>query len=134
MQLKGIYFFETYAPVVQWTTVSLIIILEIILQLKSNQDDITAVFIHAKLEENEKVYVKMPKGFEQYDKHGKQRVIILKNTLYVIHQRPRDFLKYLTQKLIASGMIQYNLDPCLFIGDKFICIVYVDDLIFWAKD
>ena len=63
MQLKGIYFFETYAPVVQWTTVSLIIILEIILQLKSNQDDITAVFIHAKLEKNEKVYVKMPKGF-----------------------------------------------------------------------
>ena len=39
------------------------IILEIIVQLKSNQDDITAVFIHAKLEENEKVYVKMPKGF-----------------------------------------------------------------------
>ena len=76
----------------------------------------------------------MPKGFKQYDKHGKQRVIILNNTLYAIHQRPRDFLKYLTQKLIASGMIQYNLDPCLFIGEKFISIVYVDVIIFWAKD
>ena len=31
-------------------------------------------------------------------------------------------------------MLQYNLDPCLFIGDKVICIVYVDGLLFWAKD
>ena len=31
-------------------------------------------------------------------------------------------------------MLQSNLDPCIFIGDKVICIVYVDDLIFWAKD
>ena len=31
-------------------------------------------------------------------------------------------------------MLQYNLDPCIFIIDKVICIVYVYDLIFWAKD
>ena len=31
-------------------------------------------------------------------------------------------------------MLQYNIDTCLFIGDKVICIVYVDNLIFWAKD
>ena len=50
MQLKEIYFFATYAPVVQWTTICLMPILEIILQLKSKQGDITAAFIHAKLE------------------------------------------------------------------------------------
>ena len=26
------------------------------------------------------------------------------------------------------------MDPCIFIVEKFICIVYVADLIFWAKD
>ena len=31
-------------------------------------------------------------------------------------------------------MLQSNIDPCLFIGVKVICIIYVDDLIFWAKD
>ena len=30
-------------------------------------------------------------------------------------------------------MLQSNLDTCIFIGDKIICIVYVADLIFWAK-
>ena len=27
-----------------------------------------------------------------------------------------------------------TLDPCLFVGDKVICICYVDDILFWAKD
>ena len=50
MQLEVIYYFETYVPVVQWTTISLMLILEILLQLKSEQGDIAAAFIHAKLE------------------------------------------------------------------------------------
>jgi hypothetical protein len=29
-------------------------------------------------------------------------------------------------------MVQSKLDPCLFVGEKVICISYVDDLIFWA--
>ena len=32
-QLEGIDFFETYAPVVQWTTVRLILILDVLLNL-----------------------------------------------------------------------------------------------------
>ena len=31
-------------------------------------------------------------------------------------------------------MIKSNLDTCLFIHEKFVFIVYLDDLIFWAKD
>ncbi len=39
-QLEGIDFFETYAPVVQWTTIRLMFILEILLGLKSKQGDV----------------------------------------------------------------------------------------------
>ena len=76
----------------------------------------------------------MLKKFEQYDKRGKRRVLRLKKTLYGLRQIPRAFCKYLIQKLLASGMLQSNIDPCLFIGDKVICIFYVDDLIFCSKD
>ncbi len=43
-QLKGINLFETYAPVVQWTTIRLMFILEILLGLKSMQGDVTCAF------------------------------------------------------------------------------------------
>ena len=128
-QLEGVDFFETYAPVVQWSTVRLMLILEILLKLKSKQGDITAAFLHADVPENENVYVEMPRGF---DKKGK--VLKLKKTLYGLRQSPRAFWQYLTEKLEANGMKQSELDPCLFIGEKVICIVYVDDLLFWAKE
>jgi hypothetical protein len=48
-QLEGIDFFETYAPVVQWTMIHLMIILEILLDLKPMQGDITCAFLHADL-------------------------------------------------------------------------------------
>ena len=82
MQLEGIYLFETYAPVFQRTTIPLVIIFEILLQLKSNQGDIAAAFLHAKLEENEKIFVDMPKLFGQYIKYGKRSLLRLKKNLY----------------------------------------------------
>jgi hypothetical protein len=38
----------------------------------------------------------------------------------------------LIEKMAICGMVQSKLDPCLFIGEKVICITYVDDLMFWA--
>ena len=61
MQLEGIYSFETYMRVVQCTTVRLMIIIEIMLQLESKQGDTTAEFIHAKPEENERLFVETQK-------------------------------------------------------------------------
>ena len=43
-QLEGIDFFETYKPVVQWNSVCLLLILEVMMDLKSNQGDITTDF------------------------------------------------------------------------------------------
>ncbi len=85
-QLEGIDFFETYAPVVQWTTVCLMLILENLLGLKSNQADVTAAFLHATLGEDEKVYVEMPLGFKQCSSNRKYKVLCLKKTLYGLHQ------------------------------------------------
>ncbi len=48
-QIEGIDFFETYALVVQWTTIRLMFILEILVGLKSKQGDITCAFLHADL-------------------------------------------------------------------------------------
>jgi len=98
-QIEGIDFFKTYAPVVQWTTIRLMFILEILLGLKSKQGDITCAFLHADLEPGENVYVDMPLGFAQYSKDGTKKCLKLKKTLYGLRQSPRAF----SEKLETCG-------------------------------
>ena len=131
MQIGGVDSFETYAPVVQWTTVRLMLNLEVLLDLKSKQSDVnvTAAFLHADLEEGENVYVDMPLGFR---KEG--HVLSLRKTLYGLRQSPRAFWKYLTEKMESVGLRQSDFDPCLFIGDTVIAVCFVDDILFWSVD
>ena len=114
------------APVVQF--------LEILLGLKSMQGDVTCAFLHTDLEENITFYIDMPMGFAQYGKNGKNMCLKLNKTLYGLRQSPRALWKYITVKLEACGFEQSKFDLCLFIGPDVICVVYVDDLIFWSKD
>ena len=45
-QREGIDYFETFAPVVQWLTVRLILVMTILLNLETKQIDYTSAFIH----------------------------------------------------------------------------------------
>ena len=133
-QIEGVDYFVTYAPVVQWTTIRLMLILECVLDLKSKQGDVTCAFLHAKLPPEEKVYLEMPRGFKQYGKNKRAKVLSLKRTLYGLRQSPRAFWKYMVEKLEICGMKQSDLDPCLFIGPNCIAVMYVDDILMWSTD
>jgi hypothetical protein len=93
MQLEGVDFFETYAPVVQWTTIWLTFILEVLLGLKSKQGEVTCAFLHADFAPDETVYVDMPLRFNTKNKNGKHQVLKLNKTLYGLRQSPRAFLE-----------------------------------------
>ncbi len=98
MQLERVDFFETYAPVVHWTTIWLMFVLEVLLGLKSKQGDVTCAFIHADLAPDETVYVDMPLRFNTKSKNGKRKVLKLNKTLYGLCQSPRAFLEIYIQK------------------------------------
>ena len=59
-QLEGIDYFETWAPVVQWSTIRIVMIIAAKLRYCSAQCDITAAFIHAFLPPEETIYVEQP--------------------------------------------------------------------------
>jgi len=48
--VEGIDFFDTFAPVVNWTTVCIMLILSVILGLATKQVDYTAAFLHAPID------------------------------------------------------------------------------------
>ena len=96
---------------VQWTTVILMLILEVLLGLKSKQGNVTAAFLHDNLGEDEKVFVYMPLGLKVKGNNGRNKVLKLKKTLHGLGQSPRAFWKYMTSKMEICGMVQSKMDP-----------------------
>jgi Reverse transcriptase (RNA-dependent DNA polymerase) len=114
--------------VVGWTALRLLLILSCVLGLATKQVDYTAAFIHAPLGEEEQVFVEHPRGFGQPGK-----VLRLNRSLYGLKQSPRNFYTHLKGNLEAIGFkAATDVDPCLFISDKCICLVYVDDTLFYS--
>jgi hypothetical protein len=126
-QTEGVDFFETFAPVVEWTTVRFLLIMSIVLGLHSAQVDYVAAFVQADIDTE--VYVEMPRGFSQSGK-----VLKLKKSLYGLKQSPRNHYQNLRVKLEHLGFVACDADPCLFVSDKVIALVYVDDTLFFARD
>ena len=129
-QTHGVDFFETWSPVVQWSTIRLMMILSAKLGLKSAQADITAAFVHATVEKGENIYVRQPRGFVGDPAY----CLKLNRALYGLRQAPRYFFQHLKKRIEICGATQSHLDPCLFIGPNIIVITYVDDLLIYSRD
>jgi hypothetical protein len=125
-QIEGIDYFETYAPVVQWMTVRVILIMTILLHLENKQIDYTAAFLQAPI--NHDVYVEMPKLFAVNGKVWK-----LQRAIYGLKDAPRAYFVHTKNKLEELGFRQSDADPCLFISPTVICLIYVDDALFVYK-
>jgi len=57
----------------------------------------------------------------------------LKKSLYGLRQSPRNFFEHLKSKFAKLGFRQATSDPCLFIIENFVCIVYVEDTLFFSS-
>jgi hypothetical protein len=126
-QVEGVDYFETFAPVVMWLTVRLLLIMSILLELETTQIDYTAAFVHAPIDCL--VHVAMPPGFGVPGQVWK-----LRKSLYGLAQSPRNYFIYTRDKLIKMGFVQSEADPCLFISGDIICLVYVDDALLFYKN
>jgi hypothetical protein len=126
LQKEGIDFFETYAPVVQWSTIRLLLSTVLTEKWTTRQVDYTNAFAQAEL--NEEVYVEFPRLFGPPS--GEDRVLELKKSLYGLRQAPRTFFEKLKAGLEERGWTQSVVDPCLFLKQGMMCVIYVDDTIF----
>ena len=125
-QQEGVDFFKTFAPVVSWTTIRLMLILALVLGLYTPQVEYTADFLHAPIDKD--VYVEMPHGFSEPAK-----VLKLKKSLNGLKQAPRNFFQHLLKgNLEGIGFTSSPADLCLFISEKVICVVYVDDTLLFS--
>ena len=130
---KGIDFDETFSPVVAWSTVRLLLILAITKGLKMRQVDYIQAFTQAELDDD--VYMHIPAGFYYENPlNNNYKVLKLKRNLYGLTVASRNWFLKLSKGLFDRGFKPSEIDPCLYIKDDIICLVYVDDTIFFAKE
>jgi len=136
-QQYGINYWNTYALVVQWSTVQLMPILLTILGLASCQIDYVQAFPQAA--PNDPIYMCIPQGW-YYDVttrclclhadpayHDKSYFIELKHNLYGCKQAAHNWYMHLVKGLLAHGFHQSTIDPCHFICSDCIIVLYMDD-------
>ena len=144
-QKYGVDYWETYAPVVHWSTVRMVLVLSALLKLKSRQVDYTQAFPQAPLDDD--VFMRIPQGW-YYDPVSKQltqhtddpwhidkaHFICLKRNINGVKQAARNWYLHLQKGLLHCGFIQSKIDPCLFIRNDCIIVLYTDDCLFFAND
>ena len=117
------------------------------INIKPRQADFVTAYLNAKLEDNEAVYVSLPKGFDEWLKETKQEtynhklareliehlerfIIKLKKTLYGLKQAAREWYTTMTNWFIKNGYRISDADPCLMILEKGdLAFAWVDNLI-----
>ena len=129
-QVIGVDVFDTYAPVVQWSSVRLCFILSTILGLASRQVDYTNAFVQAEVKTE--MFVELPKGFDPPS--DPDSILRLNKNLYGSRDAPLAWFETLQASLLKRGFVSSSIDPCLFIHKDMLVLCFVDDLIYVGPD
>lgn len=116
--------FETYAPVVSFSSVRLFLAWSLMLNWYTCTIDFSNAFIQASL--SEPTFIHLPRGFRS--SAGSSTCLRLKKSLYGLSVAPRLWFQHLLKALKGEGLIQSKHDPCLMYRKDLIVICHVDDL------
>ncbi|KAL7474652.1 hypothetical protein ACHAW6_000616, partial [Cyclotella cf. meneghiniana] len=125
-------YFDTYAPVVTWFAIRIIITISILFELTLQQIDFVQAYPQAPIKTD--MYMELPKGIKTCHGNSKDHVLMLLSNLYGQKQVGHVWNSFLVEKLLSLGFQQSFIDECVFYCDDVIFIVYVDDGIFLGPD
>ena len=130
MQRWGVDYYETYAPVVNWISVRILMAISLIHNLDTKSIDFVLAFPQAELTRD--VFMELPYGFE----HGYkgEYVLKLKKNLYGLADASYNWFQKLTEGLESEGFKRSEIDQCVFLRADCVIMVYVDDMIALAKN
>jgi hypothetical protein len=131
-QVYGMNYFETYAPVVSWFVIRLMIIFGIIFCWALRQVDFVMAFPQAPTEMD--IYMELPKCIKTATGNSKDHVVKLLKNIYGQKQAGRVWNSFLVDKLTSLGYTSLLVYDCVFFRGDIIFMVYVDDGIFLGND
>ena len=132
-QVYGVDYHETFAPVVRFTSIRLIMSIAINLNMYIHQMDVKTAFLNGKL--NEDVYIEIPDGVDgDYSK----QCCKLNRSLYGLKQSPLSWNIILDQFLQDNKLIRSEADFGVYVktvdSNHLIVTIYVDDLLIASEN
>jgi histone deacetylase 1/2 len=123
-QTKGVNYWDTYAPLVQWSTTRLFLTMGVLRGWHCRQLDFVLAYTQADVECE--IYMEIPRGFT-VDGNPKDYALRLEKNLYGLKQAGRVWNQHLTRQLLALGFTQSEIDPCVFYRGTCVLLIYCDD-------
>lgn len=128
-QREGLDYAETFAPVVKWSTIRLIVALAAVNNWPITHMDVVTAFLNGTI--NEEIYMKQPPGF--VSSLHPHHVCSLRKSLYGLKQSPRAWYDEMDSFLHTIGCSRCTLDPNLYFyvegTQTVIILLFVDDLL-----
>jgi hypothetical protein len=123
-QTKGVNYWDTYSPLVQWSTTRLFLTMCVLRGWHCRQLDFVLAYTQADVECE--IYMEIPRGFT-VDGNPKDYALRLEKNLYGLKQAGRVWNLHLTRQLIELGFVQSSVDPCVFYKGNCVLLIYCDD-------
>ena len=130
-QIKGVNYWDTYAPVVSWESVRTLLTLALTKGWVTRQIDFVLAYPQADVECD--LYMEIPKMCN-VGGNKRDHVLKLKKNLYGSKQAGKVWFRHLLKGLKQRGFKQSRADECVFYKGSTIFVVYVDDGILIGPD
>ena len=133
-QARGIDFDETFAPVVKFNSIRILLAFAAQYDLEIHQMDVKSAYLNGDLVEE--IYMEQPEGF--IDPTGKEKVCQLHKSLYGLKQAGRSWYHKIDAYFGELGLIRSFSDNCVYRKSKdgkiLIIALYVDDLLIFSNE
>lgn len=127
LQREGIDFSETFAPVIRYDSLRVLLAIATEKDLELKQFDVKTAFLYGQLQEE--VFMEIPEGLNT--KRVENRVCKLEKSLYGLKQAPRCWNKRFTRFLKEFDFEECEADRCIFVrkskNDTVYLGLFVDD-------
>ena len=127
-QQYGIDYQDTFAPVMKYKSLRIILVISLSCNAHIEQLDVKTAFLNARVKED--IYVSIPEGMNIDDQH----VLKLNRALYGIKQAPREWHQEIHSFLLSLRYTSCHKDTCLYWkrtrnGTIIIIGLFVDDIL-----
>jgi hypothetical protein len=130
-QVEGIHYKgdDIASPVANEMTVRIVMTLAIMAGWYCALLDVIGAFLNGRFGNNEKIYMKVPEGFERW--YSEAILLLLLKAMYGTKQAAMQFWKEMQKAFMSMGYERSKADPCLysywFKGRLVLWMIWVDD-------